>query len=175
MIRALEAMLDRNITRGEVDQASGDEERRYFAWSTFLEKHRGVGNAGEAADAGADHRSGGAAVLLACGMPVGVVERLACRAHGEDDEVVDLALVLWLHPLVRIECPAAPVTARHLTGDLAGQVGDIEGFDLSGAALATQDALPGRLNSAGEWRHHAEARDDNPPHCPVLQPRIGGL
>ena len=97
-------------------------------------------------------------------MPTSVIERLACRAHGENNEIVDLALILRLHPLIGIEGTVAAVAPRNQAGDPAGQIGDIKCLDLLGAALAVEDALPARLDAASEWRHHAEARDDNPPH-----------
>src|ERR1700744_1465753 len=97
-------------------------------------------------------------------MPIGIVERLARRAHRENDEIVDLALVLWLHPLVGIEGAGAAVTARNQAGDAAGQIRYVECVDLPGSALAVEHPLPRRFDAAAEWRHHAEARDDNPPH-----------
>ena len=39
-------------------------------------------------------------ILVLARMPVGVVERLCRGAHRVDDEVVDLALFLRLHPIV---------------------------------------------------------------------------
>src|ERR1700731_3602165 len=172
VVRTLEAMLDRYIARGQVDQPPGDEERRYFARPALLQKHRGVGNAGETPYPGADHRSGSATVLLVRRMPVGIVERLACRAQRKDDEVIDLALVLWLHPLVGVEGAARTVAARHLASDLAGQIGDVECLDPAGAALASQDALPSRLDAPPEWRHHAEACDDNASHVLNSSPEL---
>src|SRR5213075_2234646 len=68
------------------------------------------------------------------------------------------------HPLIGIEGTVAAVAPRNQAGDPAGQIGDIKCLDLLGAALAVEDALPARLDAASEWRHHAEARDDNPPH-----------
>src|SRR5438045_1095697 len=97
-------------------------------------------------------------------MPTSVVERLACRAHRENNEIVDLALILRLHPLIGIEGAVAAVAPRNQAGDPAGQIRDVKCLDLLGAALAIEDALPARLDAASEWRHHAEARDDNPPH-----------
>src|ERR1700733_14968832 len=103
-------------------------------------------------------------------MPVGIVERLLRRAHREDDEIVDLALVLVLHPLVGIEGAVAAVAAGHYAGDAAGQIRHVERIDLFGAAFAVEDALPGRLDATAEWRHHAKARDDNPPHIQDSSP-----
>jgi hypothetical protein len=35
--------------------------------------------------------------------------------------------------------------------------------------LAVEDAFPGRLDTAAEWRNHAKTRDDNPPHIRKLR------
>src|SRR5471030_2887191 len=80
--------------------------------------------------------------------PAGVVERLARRAHGIDDELINLALLLGLHPLVGIEGGVAAVAARHAASDLAGDVGDVEAVDLGSATLALEDARPRRLDAA---------------------------
>src|SRR5664279_2064381 len=164
MVGALEAVRDRDIARRQIDQAPGNKERRYLARAALLEQQGGIGDARQAADPGADHGAGGATALFGGGMPIGFVERLTRRTHGEDDEIVDLALVLRLHPLIGIEGAVAAVAARNHAGNPAGQIGDVKRLDLSGAAFAVEDALPGRLDATAEWRHHAEARDDNPPH-----------
>src|SRR5690349_2478813 len=103
-------------------------------------------------------------------MPVGIVERLAGSGHREDDEIIDLALVLRLHPLVGIEGAIGAVAARHDAGDLARQIRDVERFDPARAALTVEDPLPGRLDATTEWRDHAEARDDNSPHASSSSP-----
>src|SRR5262249_56405819 len=91
-------------------------------------------------------------------------ERLARRTHGKDDEVVDLALLLRLHPLVGIEAAVGAVAARDLTGDFGRQIGDVEALDPACAAFALEQALPARLDAAGERRHHADPRNDDTPH-----------
>src|SRR4051794_29358795 len=102
-------------------------------------------------------------------MPAGIIERLLRCAHRKEDEIVDLALVLGLHPAVGIEAAVAAVAARHHAGDAAGQVRHFEGIDFFRAAFALEDAFPGRLDATAKGRHHAESRDDNPPHVPGLQ------
>src|SRR6202035_6058477 len=94
----------------------------------------------------------------------------ARRTHRKDDEVVDLALILRLHPLVGVECAVGAVAARDQAGDPTGQIGDVKRVNLPGAAFAVEDTLPGRLDATAEWRHHAEARDDNPPHIDHSRP-----
>ena len=78
---------------------NGDTRRGPFSRNV----HGRVGDALDAADAGADQHAGSGLILIACRPPAGVVERLARRAHGVDDEVVDLALLLRLHPLIGID------------------------------------------------------------------------
>src|SRR6185312_14894047 len=93
-----------------------------------------------------------------------VVERLARRTHAEDDEVVDLALLFRLHPLVGIVGAVRAVAARDHAGDLGGDVGDLEGIDLLGAALALDQARPGRFDAAAERRDHSHSGDDDTSH-----------
>src|SRR4051812_3325858 len=164
MVGALQSMLDRDIAGRKVDQAARNEERRHLARAALLEEDRSVGNAGESADAGSNHGAGGAAFFFGSRMPIGVVERLRGRAHRIDDEVVNLALVLRLHPLVGIEGSVCAVAARNHAGDLAREVGHVERVDLFRAAAAGQDSRPGRFHATAEWRDHAEPRDDHPSH-----------
>ena len=122
MVRSLQAVLDRDIAGSEIDQAAGNEERRHLARAALLQEDRGVGDAGQAADAGADQGAGGAcAPLRSSGCQSASSSAWLRRAHREDDEVVDLALVLRLHPLVGIEGAVRAVAARDHAGDLAGR------------------------------------------------------
>ena len=121
VVRTFQPMLDRDIARREIDQASGDEERAHPARPLLGEEQRGLLDSLQAADAGADQHAGADLILIGGGLPARVLERLRGSAHGVDDEVVDLALLLRLHPIVRIEGAVAAVAARHLAGDLAGR------------------------------------------------------
>jgi hypothetical protein len=118
--------------------------------------------------AGTDHHAGAALLVVAGGLPSGVVERLRRRAHSVDDKVVDLALLLGLHPLIGIEAAVRAVAARHLTGDLAGKVGDVEALDAACRTFGIDQALPGRFDATRQRRHHSEPRDNHTPHRPVL-------
>ena len=88
---------------------------------------RGLVDAADAADAGADQHAGGALVLV--GLRASSrqsSQRLRGGRHGIDDEGIDLALLLGLHPLVGVEGAVGAVAARDLAGDLAGEVVDLE-------------------------------------------------
>src|ERR1700693_6313012 len=106
-------------------------------------------------------------------MPAGVVERLRRRRHPVENEVVDLAPLLGLHPLVGIEAAAGAVAARHLRRDLAGQIGDVAILDPARAALALEQAGPSALGAVAERRDHADAGDYNASH-PFLRAPIAG-
>ena len=75
------------------------------------------------------------------------VDRLLGGRHGVDDEVVDLALLLRLHPLVGIELAVGRRAARNEAGDLAGDIGYLELLDPARAALAAS-----RLDHAARRR-----------------------
>src|SRR5262249_52744709 len=107
MVGALKAMPDRNVTRGQVDEPSGDEEGTDAARAFFLEEQRRLGDAREPADAWAAHGSGALLLLCRIGFPACVLERLLGGGHGVDDKVVDLALLLGFHPIVGIELALA--------------------------------------------------------------------
>src|SRR5689334_16276917 len=106
----------------------------------------------------------GCLLVVRLGMPPGIVEGLARRAHSEDDELVDLALFLRLHPLIGIVCGIQAIAAREHTSDLASDVGDIETLDFLGAAFAFQQTRPGWLHAAAERRKHSHSRDDDTSH-----------
>src|SRR5262249_52274974 len=104
-------------------------------------------------------------------LPARILKRLARCAHGEDDEIVDLALFLRLHPLVGIKAAVRAVATRNLTGDLRGQIGNVEGLDAPCPAVAVDEALPGRLDAASKRCHHAEPCDDDASHLRFLRPQ----
>src|SRR4029077_5834233 len=154
----------------EVDQAAGNEERRHPPRPPLLERDGRVGNAGKTADARADHPARLDLILVAGRLPACVIERLARGTQGEDDEVVDLALLLRLHPMVGIEAAVRAVAARNLASDLRRQIGYVEGLDAPRAAVAVDEPLPSRLDAAGKRRHHAEPCDDDASHLRLLHP-----
>src|SRR5206468_9423892 len=75
------SVLDRDIARREVDQTSGDEEGRHLPRTALLQENRGVGDARQAADAGADQGAGGTAVLFRRRVPI-EIGRASCRERG---------------------------------------------------------------------------------------------
>src|SRR4030081_1729911 len=113
------------------------------------------------ADPRPDHHAGADLILMRGRLPARILDRLGGGAHRKGDELVDLALLLGLHTLIRIVGAVLAVAARNLACDLGGQVGDLEFLDAARAALALEEARPRRLDAAGERRHHPHSGDDN--------------
>src|SRR5215203_4224366 len=168
VVRALEPVLDRDVARGEVDEPTRDEERRDAPRALLVQRDRGVIDAADAADAGADENAGGILLVGGLRLPRRILQRLGRGGHRVDDERIDLALLLRLHPLVGIEAAVGAVAARDLAGDPAGEVGGLEALDLRAAAFTGEEPLPARLGAAAERRDHSDARDDDPPHRTTL-------
>ena len=59
-----------------------------------------------------------------------------------DDELVDLALLLRLHPVVGIEGAVSQAPARHEAGDFAAQIGGFEFSDGAGTRVPRRKAAP---------------------------------
>src|SRR5829696_735290 len=170
MVWPLEAVFDRDITGGEIDQSAGNEKRRNPPRAFFLQHQRGLGDAFNAADARTDHGPSHNLVFVRLGTPARILYRLFGSCHRIDDEVIDLALFLRLHPMVWIVGAVAAVAARDDAGDLASNVGYLEGVDALDPALACDDALPRRFNATSQRRDHAEPGDDDASHNSGLWP-----
>src|SRR5262245_43123195 len=97
-------------------------------------------------------------------MPSGIIERLASSAHCKDNELVNLALFLRLHPLVRIVGRVRTIAPWNYAGDLAGDVRDFEMVNFLGTALAVEQTRPGRLHAAAKRRKHSQPCDDDTSH-----------
>ena len=164
VVGALEAELDGDEAGSKIDDASRHEERRDPARALFAQRDRRVGDALDAADAGADQNAGPGLILVALRFPGCVVERLARRAHAENDELVDLALIFRLHPLIGIIGAVGAIAARNAAGDLAGNIGNVERVDPLCAALTLEQTFPGMLGAAPERRQHSHAGDHDTSH-----------
>ena len=178
MVRAHQAVLDRDLARDQVDQAAVDEMRADAARALFVEDDRFLLDAGKAADARPNRDAGAVALLLGHVGEAGIFERLAGGIDAVDDERIDLALDLVVDALVRIE--AIFMLGRlHLAGDLAGIIGGIETGDPGRAALRRDDVLPARLDVGAEGGDKPETGDNYAAHSetPVIfrQKRPPGL
>lgn len=148
MIGSAQLVADRDLAGDEVDQAAGNEERGDTARALVAQGVTRLDDAFDAADAGADQHAGGDLVLIGFRMPAGIGKRHVGGGHAVDDEGIDLALLLWLHPLIDIEGAVGAITDRNTTGDLGGKVVDLEFGDEAGAVLTGKQPGPRHLGSA---------------------------
>ena len=164
VVGTLEMVSDRDLPAHQIDETAGNEKRRDAARPFLMQGHGGVVDAPKSADSRADQYPGLDLLLVGLRGPFGVAQRLRRGAHAVNDEVVNPALLLELHPVVGVE-GVGSVSARHLRGDLAGQVRDVEVLDPAGPRLAGQKPAPRRLDAASDRAHHAKTGDDDPPHA----------
>ena len=148
MVRALQLMFDRNVTSGEIDQAARNEERRNPARALFFQQQRRIGDARQAANAGADQNTGAFLRIRGRKFQTGISNRLISCCHRIDDEIIDLALLFRLHPIVGIEFAVSFGATRHEAGDLAGDVGNFKFLDPARPVMARQQIFPCRFHTA---------------------------
>jgi hypothetical protein len=113
-------MRDGDIAGSEVDDPARNEKGRDPARALLIERDGCIVDAPNAADAGPDQDARRDLVLVGLGLPAGIVEGLLGSRDGVDDEGVDLALILRVHPLVGMIGPFA--ASRDLACDLAGEI-----------------------------------------------------
>ena len=164
MVRTLEAVLNGNVAGGEIDETPGNEERRNAARTFFFQRDRGLRDTLDAADARADEDAGAFLIFRLGGLPARIVQRLGRGGDAVKNEVVDLPAFLRFHPLVAVEGTVGAVSERDHMGDLAAQVGDVEGVDLLRAAFAFEQTLPRDFDAATERRYHPQPGDDDATH-----------
>ena len=169
MIGPFELMRDGDLAADEVDQSAWDEEGRDAPGTLLVQRYRGVIDAAETADAGADHDAGLDLFLVRARRPVSVAERLGSRGHAEHNEVVDLPLLFRVHPVAWIE-GVLGVAAGHLSGNATRQVGDVEVLDLVQPRFARDQTPPRRFDATSDRRNHSEAGDDYSPHGSIFHP-----
>lgn len=150
MIGSAQLVADRDLAGDEVDQAAGNEEGRDTARALVAQGVTRLDNAFDTTDARADQHAGGDLVLIGFRMPAYIGKRHIGGGHAVDDEGVDLALLLRLHPLVDIEGAVGAVTDRNTAGDLGGKVIDLEFGDEAGAVLTGKQPRPRHLGSASQ-------------------------
>src|SRR5437763_2840711 len=97
---ALETMLDRHIAGREIDDAAGNEEWRHPPRPALFQHNTGVSDAARTTNACAHEHAGHDLIFVGLRLPTRIVERLRGCAHREDDELVNLALLLRLPPLI---------------------------------------------------------------------------
>ena len=71
-------------------------------------------------------------------MPLRIIESLTSRRHAVNDEIIDLALVLRIHPLIGVEKPLSLVSRWNLEGYPRRQIRDVEPVNRHSPTLSRQ-------------------------------------
>ena len=166
VVRALEAVLDGDMARGEVDQRRGDEERRQPPRLALVHQDR------------RPRRS-----VSSPPMPEPIITPVAQRSSSVSgsqpesstasvaatrailDEAVHLLLVLDRDPLGDVELAlglAGPAGSARRSSH--GRSVDVEGLDGADAGFAVEQALPDMLHAQAERAGDAHAGDHHTPH-----------
>ena len=168
MVRPLQAVADRDLAAGQIDQGAGDEEGADTTHALFLQHDSRVGDGAQAADAGPHHHAGALLVLVRFRLPVRIRESLVRRRNGVQDEVVDALPILGGHDLVGVEvalaAAAASIHARHFAGDGAAIALGVEGRDRTDARSSLDNALPALLDAPTQGGQQTDARNDDAAH-----------
>jgi hypothetical protein len=163
MVRTLEAIADRDLAAGEVDEGRGDEEGADPAGAALLQDQRGLGDGVEAADARTDHHPGPLALLLGLEADARVRDRLGGGTHAVDDELVVAAELLRFHEVGGAE-QALAIALGHETRHLGRQVTDLEMLDPAQPGTPGEEPGPYRLDAAPQRGDEAHPGDDHAPH-----------
>ena len=166
MVRPLEPVADRDLARDEVDESARNEEGRDPLRPPLLDQDRRLRDRCQPADPGPDHHAGAQPAFLVRGRPAGILNRLIRGGHAVEDEIIDLAPVLRLHPVVGVEGSVRAVPIRDFAGIGCHHIRRVEPRDRSGARLPGYQPLPGLLDPARKRRDHAQSGDDDAPHSP---------
>jgi hypothetical protein len=158
MVRAPEAVLDRDLAEARLISADGNEERADAARSALLQHQRGLVDRLQAADARADHHAGAVEALIVLRLPARILDRLLGGGDAEDQELVELALVLGRNVAVDVEMAVGLVALRHLARDLGRKIAGVEGLDRPDAGLGRHQAAPVGVDAVAQRRHHPHAR-----------------
>src|SRR5690606_33224550 len=164
MVRPLQPMADGHLARNQVDDVAWDEEGRDPARPALVEAKRVFGDALDAANTGADHHAGGAAVGFGLGLPSGIFQGLIRGGYAVENEVADLAQFLRLQNRFGIDRAAGSVSPRNDMRDLAGQIINLESGDPARGAAPGQQLLPAMLEAHAERRKESESGYDDTPH-----------
>jgi hypothetical protein len=164
VVRALEAMLDGDHARDQVDQRAGNEERADPARALLGQQQRGRLDGRQATDAGADQHAGAVAVVFGLRLPAGVLHGHIGGCHAKADEGVAAALLLRVHVVVNVEGAVGAVAFLDLAADAAGHVGHVIAGDLACTGLAGENVGPAVLDVCANRRDHSQTGDNNPAH-----------
>ena len=150
MVRAFKSMTDRNVARDQVDQSTGNKERRHAARAFVADQVGGFGDRIQTTDTGTDHDTGALQAFLIFGVPVCIVNGHFGSRDPVKDEIINFTLFFLVHPLIRIERAVCAIAVFDFAGISGGQMACIEFGDGTRAGLTVQQAFPCCFDPTGQ-------------------------
>ena len=151
--RSAAVEFDGDVSRSEIDDETGNEERRDAARATLEHFLMHLFDQRKATDPRSDDDAEAIAVFF-LGIDPGVLDGHLRRGDGVVDEGVGLFDLFFFDPVCGVE-------AADFAGDLAGERGRIEFGDAADAGPPFEQTFPRRLVAHAEGRDHADAGDDD--------------
>ena len=170
MVRAFQAMTDRNPARGKIDDRAWNEKRRNTTRPFFKQGHGRLINGANTANAGTNHNTGTVPLILGRWRPAGISQRLRGGSKTEENELIGLFLILFVHPVIGIESAIASIAARNLARNLRTEIRHVKATYLYSTVTASIQPRPRCLNAVPQWGNHAHTRYDNTPHGETSMP-----
>jgi hypothetical protein len=172
VVRPLEAIADRHLPRDQVDQRARNEERRHpprpLSFSVME-----VSAMDESPPIPDPIRQPVRSWLSDRLASTRILDRLIGGGHAIEDELVDLAGLLRLHPVVGIEGAVGAVAALHFAGIGRSKSGRVEPRDGPRPGLPGQKPRPGFLDTRRQRGHKPQPRHNHSPHVPA--PSYGSI
>ncbi len=164
VVRPLEPIADRHLTRDQVDQRAGHKERAHAARTLFGHHHGGIGNGVQSTDARADQNASALLIFFLGRQPTRILNRLLSGGHAEQDESIDFPLFFRLHVFIGVKGAITAIAQRHFAGVLGHQFAGIEAGDRSGPGLPIKDPFPAFFHAVREGGNQTQTRYYNSAH-----------
>src|SRR6516164_842038 len=159
-----EAVANRHMAGGQIDQIGGDEKRRKSAGAALMQRQCAVRYPRKTTDPGADHDAGPLTRLFVVRDPTRILDGLRGCRQRIDDKPVHLALVFGRNPIIRVKQPFGGIAAGNLGSNPHRKIGDLERLDRADARRARDNSRPVSLQSNTEGRHEPHPGHDDAPH-----------
>ena len=164
VVRPLETVADRDLTRDQVDQRAGHEEGAHAARTLFGHHDSSIGDRVQSTDARADQHAGAFLIFFLGGQPARILNRLLGGGHAEQNEGIYLPLLFRLHVFVCVKGAIAAIAQRHFAGVLGHQFAGIKAGDRSGPGLPIKDPFPAFFHAVREGGNQTQTRYYNSAH-----------
>ena len=134
MVRAFQTVFDANLPTDQVDQCTGNKERRHAPRAFFLQQHGCISDRIQPTNARSDHHTRAETVVIALRYPTRISNRLVRRCNAVQNEIINFALFFGGHIRISVEI-ALSLAARHFAGVGRAKMAGVKFRDGAGTGL----------------------------------------